>query len=318
MPKDLGWIKLHRSSFNNKLYFAEPFTRWQAWCDLLLIANHAEGMVRVRGIKQTILRGQIGYSTGELKNRWKWGSKNKVLRFLNELLDEHQVVLQKTNITTLISIVNYNKFQIDDTQNGTSNGTINGTHNTPQTERKRNADGTQTFVTPMNINELQASKNEKNDKNDKEEIKRNIPEGVFAPSTPNLIYPIYSDYNGLPDLHFENIFRLVKATKQIEVSKEDVDALWQVFKEQNFTGEKGYSSERDFYRHFTNWTNKQSFRKKSIPRDKSKVAGKIVGIEFIDDFTKIKMSDGSIQDLSTNQQDSAKYNLINPKSITKN
>ena len=31
-----GWIKLYRSSFENDLYFEEPFTKYMAWIDLLL------------------------------------------------------------------------------------------------------------------------------------------------------------------------------------------------------------------------------------------------------------------------------------------
>ena len=42
------------------------------------------------------------------------------------------------------------------------------------------------------------------------------------------------------------VTKLVKSTKQVDVSGEDITALWEVFKEQNLTGEKGYKDERDF------------------------------------------------------------------------
>lgn len=302
MAKDLGWIKLYRSSFNNKHYFSEPFTRWQAWTDLLLIANHTIGWVRIRGIKQEVLRGQIGHSMPILCKRWTW-SKGKVLRYLNELRDEHQVVLQKTNITTLISIVNYNKYQTDNIANEFANSIAN---NTADSTANGFADSTLTRMI----------------KNDKEENNKNNFGGVSPPEPPVLYLPKYTDFNGLPENYFEQIFKTIKSTKQVEVSKEDVWALWEVFKEQNLTGEKAYNFERDVYRHFCNWTNKQSFRKKTVPREpkqkiiKSEIHG-VVGVEFLNEYTQVKMSDNTIQDLTVSQTESAKFNLLNPTSIKK-
>ena len=140
--------------------------------------------------------------------------------------------------------------------------------------------------------------------------------GANSPLKPEFFYPKKEQFNGLPNNHFENIFRLLKVTKSVEVSKDDVNALWEVFKEQNLTGFKEYQGESDMYRHFTNWSNKQSFRKKAIPKEKKEVVG-IVGVEFINDFTQVKMTDGTIQDLITNQKDIAKFKQINPTSIKK-
>ena len=41
-----GWIKLHRSMFDNDLWTAEPFTKGQAWIDLIVtptIGQHQYG-----------------------------------------------------------------------------------------------------------------------------------------------------------------------------------------------------------------------------------------------------------------------------------
>ena len=80
--KDGGWIKLYRSSFENKLYFEEPFTRYQAWIDLLLLANHKDGYFMKRGTLVKVPRGTVGYSMKELAKRW--------LPILNHF-DEHGV-----------------------------------------------------------------------------------------------------------------------------------------------------------------------------------------------------------------------------------
>lgn len=150
-----GWIKLHRQITGNPSYFSHEFCRNMAWIDMLILANHKDAFFRVRGIRVEIKRGQIGMTAQNLGVRWKW-SKGKVLRFLDELSDDNQIETQKTNVTTLISILNYNEYQGDGTQNVTQNVT--------QTERKRNANGsangTQTDLN-KNVN------NEKNDKNEK-------------------------------------------------------------------------------------------------------------------------------------------------------
>lgn len=160
MAKDTGWIKLHRSSFENRLYFSETFTRWQAWCDLLLLANHKENWFRIRGIKQKVKRGQTGFSIPELGKRWRW-SVGKVRRFINELEFDNQIVLQKTNVTTLISIVNYEKFQNNDTANNTANGMANGLQVVPQTDINKNDKELEEVINTVRINE----KNKKNGEN---------------------------------------------------------------------------------------------------------------------------------------------------------
>ena len=67
---DKGWIKLWRAEMHNPLYFAEPFTKWQAWIDLCLMAD-SEGSVRT--------------SLKALKIRWFWGSDHKVRDFLGSV-----------------------------------------------------------------------------------------------------------------------------------------------------------------------------------------------------------------------------------------
>ena len=125
-----GWIKLHRSSEFNPLYFAEPFTRWQAWSDLLLLANPFPSSAIVRGIVVDIERGQALASEKFLAERWKW-SRGKVRRFLAYLSSKtvHQIVQQKNNVCTVITITNYEHYQ----GNGTANGTASSTADGPQT-----------------------------------------------------------------------------------------------------------------------------------------------------------------------------------------
>ncbi len=307
-----GWIRLHRSSFDNRLYFSEPFTRWQAWCDLLLLANHKEGWLRKRGIREKISRGQTGFSMVELAKRWRW-SKGKVIRFLNELEIDKQIVLQKTNITTLISIVNYEMYQSSDTANEFANSTANRFANGLQT-------GSQTDTN-------------KNDKNNKEEKEDRGKGDLASPQTPPKVESVFkaadgslvkvatleysaSDFNGLPDKYAMLISNNLRTVKQIDVTKERLDAAWDSFKSLEIH-KKLYRNEEDVYSFFSNYCKRQSWAKSKEDKATSISNGKVVGIEFINDFNDCRMSDGTIKKLSINQQDSARYNHINPKAIVK-
>ena len=115
-----GWIKLHRKITENPLYFSEQFNRSMAWIDLLLLANYADNYFFKRGVRVDVKAGQVGYDLDSLAKRWKW-SRGKVERFLKMLENDNQIVRQKNNVTTLISIVNYKEYQQDDKANSKPN-----------------------------------------------------------------------------------------------------------------------------------------------------------------------------------------------------
>jgi len=95
-----------------------------AWIDMLLIANHSDNYFFKRGIRVEVKTGQIGYDLDSLAKRWKW-SRGKVERFILMLENDNQVVRQKTNVTTLISIVNYKEYQCDGKPNDKPNSKPN-------------------------------------------------------------------------------------------------------------------------------------------------------------------------------------------------
>lgn len=148
-----GWIKLHRKIQLSDKYLSEPFCRNMAWVDLLLLANHDDKYFRVRGVPVVVKRGQCGYSIKKLSNRWKW-SEGKVKRFLNELQNDAQIEQQNFNVTTLISIINYNQYQGDGAQISAQTDA--------QTARKQRADGAQT-ETNKNVKNVNNEKNVGND-----------------------------------------------------------------------------------------------------------------------------------------------------------
>ncbi len=106
-----GWIKLHRQVMEHPDYLAEKFTRMGAWIDLLLLAGHDAMTTRIRGIRVEAERGQVVMAEKELAPRWQW-SRNKVRKYLAELQAAGQIVQQKNNVTSYITILNYDKYQI--------------------------------------------------------------------------------------------------------------------------------------------------------------------------------------------------------------
>lgn len=107
------YIMLWRSSQDNPLYFAEPFTRWQARQDLLLVANHSDGFFYVRWNPVEVKRWQVARSEKNLCERWK-RSRDKVRKFLNDLEKMWNIIQQKNRVCSIYIIVNYNKYQTTD------------------------------------------------------------------------------------------------------------------------------------------------------------------------------------------------------------
>lgn len=129
-----GYIKLHRSICDNPMWESEPFTKSQAWVDLLLNANYADKKIMIRGQILAVNRGQIAWSEVTMSDRWKW-SRNKVRRFLKMLSDEGMIVQRAEHLTTVLTICNYEEYQgretagetTNETAGGTSDGTSDGT-----------------------------------------------------------------------------------------------------------------------------------------------------------------------------------------------
>lgn len=107
MAKNSGWVKLYRSLLEDPLWTSEPFTKGQAWADLILMVNHESAV----GKKGTVIPvGSMVTSYATLAKRWKW-STSKVRRYLGTLTDTHMVTLTGTRSGTLLSLVNYEKYQ---------------------------------------------------------------------------------------------------------------------------------------------------------------------------------------------------------------
>lgn len=120
-----GWIKLHRKLMDSPMWTAEPFTKGQAWVDLLMMAEHET--------KGEYKAGSVYKSQRYLAQRWHWSEK-KVSRFLRDLqyghtnghIDGHMIshTDRRTN-GSIVTIENWAKYQggvhTDDHTNGHTN-----------------------------------------------------------------------------------------------------------------------------------------------------------------------------------------------------
>jgi DNA-binding MarR family transcriptional regulator len=116
-----GWVKIHRKLSENLLWTSEPFSRGQAWIDLILLANHKYNYFYKRGVKIELKRGQLGWSVVALSERWQW-SRSKVNKFLNDLEKEQQIKQQKSNVTQIITIIKYEEYQEKEQQSEQQKG----------------------------------------------------------------------------------------------------------------------------------------------------------------------------------------------------
>lgn len=132
-----GWILLHRQIQDCWLWDERPFSKGQAWIDLLLLANHKDTKISIDGKPVPITRGQFHTSEVKLADRWGWNRKT-VIRFLDVLESDRMLSKVCTRRGTTITIVNYENFQDIGTTEGTPERTTEGTPERTQTNNEKN------------------------------------------------------------------------------------------------------------------------------------------------------------------------------------
>ena len=147
MNDNRGYISLYRSIQNHWLYGEdEPFSYFQAWVDLLMLAKYKDEVFHYRGREVFGKRGRVYRSIAVLSKRWNW-SREKTNKFLKALEREGMIVLEASRTLTEIEIVNYAKYQgfevFSEGQdgNGGYNETDNETCNRPYNSHSFNESG---------------------------------------------------------------------------------------------------------------------------------------------------------------------------------
>lgn len=116
----MSWLKLHRSILSNDLWLAERFSKGQAWIDLLGLATFSEKKIFIRGIEIHLKRGELCVSQKNLALRWKWNYRT-VNKFLKWLEKEEMIQTKINDVTTIITIINWDEYQNDTNQSADQN-----------------------------------------------------------------------------------------------------------------------------------------------------------------------------------------------------
>lgn len=138
MGEKQGWIKLHRTIRDCFLWDDKPYDRARAWIDLLLSAMHNDKKTILDGKIAIISKGSFFTTIETLPGRWGW-SRNKVRSFLEMLESEQMIYTRRTGRGTTITIVNYEKYQVQSTTESTTGSTTESTtQGTTESTQKKN------------------------------------------------------------------------------------------------------------------------------------------------------------------------------------
>ncbi len=195
-----GWIKLHRQIMENDIYFEERFTRAQAWVDLLLLAAHTEREISIRNVTIYLKPGELAYSQRTLAERWRW-HRNTVANFIKELEKRGMIYHRKTNITTVISIINWNIYQggvPQEEQSVPQKGGEMYHRDVPQENGDYNSNGKNNGIAGGEGVPQKSTKNEKplcTNKNVKQEIINTLARSVVSDSVRDRnLYPVVNKF----------------------------------------------------------------------------------------------------------------------------
>ena len=125
MSKPKDWISLDRAVFDHWIQPTKPFSKFEAWVNLIAMANHAPAKVMLKGQIVTLKRGQQARSMVTLASDWGW-SREKVKRFCNTLISDDMILLETSHLTSVITICNYNEKQTNTTADKAANESANG------------------------------------------------------------------------------------------------------------------------------------------------------------------------------------------------
>lgn len=153
-----GWFKFYRQIFDNPICTKDA-EHFFVWCYLLAEAQFEEGeRVLFQNEEIVLEKGQLLRTITQISNDLHI-KEMKVYRILKLLENEKQIVKRTSNKNTLITVLNWEKYQSCEKQN--EEPMKNGC----KTDVKQMKDECKTDVKPSYYNkEIKNDKNEKNDK----------------------------------------------------------------------------------------------------------------------------------------------------------
>src|SRR5574343_487987 len=126
-----GWIKIYREIQDHWIWKSDHRFKW--WVDILLNVNHSDSKILIRGKLVECKRGQSVMSLETWGKRWNV-TKKTVKDYFELLQKDSMLVYENIQITTRITVCNYDKYQSE----------VNG----QETKSKRTVNGQETVTTP--------------------------------------------------------------------------------------------------------------------------------------------------------------------------
>lgn len=188
----MGYFKVDRKIFDHWLWENKPFSRGQAWIDLIGLANYEDGKALYHGEIVNCKRGTVYRSISYLADRWGW-SRKKTRAFISLLESDEMVTAKVTTKGTAITLMNYGKFQDWGTTEGTTeeqqrnSGGINERKrinknketNNARARARRESDHDRVFAEFLEL-VAEKEREEQERKNDSEGVRRD-PENIERP-----------------------------------------------------------------------------------------------------------------------------------------
>lgn len=144
-----GYIKLYRDLRDNPIWQDKPFSKGQAWIDIMLRCNHVCNKVIGFGKCEWVLRGQFISSNYKLAESWGW-SESSVRAFIKLLESESMLSKKSFSKYTLFEVTNYCVYQ------GVEQEALQDIPNAQKTHKKRTSHAQKT-----------PNKNDNNENNEK-------------------------------------------------------------------------------------------------------------------------------------------------------
>lgn len=206
-----GWQKIYRDIQDHWLWEDKPFSRGQAWIDLILLVNHEDNKTLIDGELIEVKRGSKITSLRKLADQWGW-STTKVKKFLELLQKEQMIKFESDNKKTLVSIENYSVYQSKD---NTENTVKKQSDNTEVTQKN--------FKSNSEVIQKKTNKNDKEYiKNDKEEEER---KEVYQLQSLSFPTPLHEKiFNQFGDVTYKTWFKdleLIEADEEIIINFTD-------------------------------------------------------------------------------------------------
>lgn len=171
-----GWIAIHRQIQEHQFWEEKPFSKGQAWIDLILLANHEDKKFLLGNELMIVKCGSLVTSIEKLKARWGW-SNTKVINFLKLLENDEMITRKSDTKKTVITLLNYSKF--------------NGYEKT-KTMPKRYENDTKTIRKHTNNNENNINNN--NNKEKKERKKETSYDEILSSVSDDSLRDLYVEY----------------------------------------------------------------------------------------------------------------------------